>query len=406
MKSKRSMIVRVFSAFLSVLLLVLLCMPTFAVSEKTPVKIADALHSLGLFQGTDLGYELDRSLTREQGVTMVVRLTGKEQTALAQNIAHQFTDCDDWFSPYLGYAFTNAITYGVSDTLFGYGESLSQSNYLTFMLRVLGYDDQAGDFSWDAPETLASQLGITHRQSGKVFLRSDMVAISWETLHAALKDSTDTLADLLISEGVFSSSAYAEAERIAAGEASGNGFYEEVSSGSVLSAASAVGSFAFRPLYHENHTRLSGTNTQSVNGTNIKVTYQSTFYGSDSAINRDYCQYGWRFDEVSAGVALNQNVYYADFNGDRFADAVYYENGKLQILTSEVDTGSAAIADGTSTFKLEKAASYDVGIGAVLSGVGDFNGDGYTDILLTEEDRIKFLQSCHLDINKKSSKRR
>ena len=39
---------------------------------------ADILNQLGLFRGTDNGYQLEKNFTRAEGATMLVRLLGKE----------------------------------------------------------------------------------------------------------------------------------------------------------------------------------------------------------------------------------------------------------------------------------------------------------------------------------------
>ena len=47
---------------------------------------ADQLKALGLFQGTEQGYELDRAPTRAEAATMLVRLLGKEADAQSWSI--------------------------------------------------------------------------------------------------------------------------------------------------------------------------------------------------------------------------------------------------------------------------------------------------------------------------------
>ena len=44
---------------------------------------ADVLNSLGLFQGSEAGYDLDRAPDRAESATMLVRLLGKEAEAKA-----------------------------------------------------------------------------------------------------------------------------------------------------------------------------------------------------------------------------------------------------------------------------------------------------------------------------------
>ena len=125
--------------------------------------MADALNLLGLFRGTDLGYELDRALNRAEALTLVVRMVGAEEEALAGSYAHPYTDVPAWASPYVAYAYTMGITKGVSNVLFGAADMVTDSQFLTFILRVLGYQDAndgSGDFTWKTPYALAADLGL------------------------------------------------------------------------------------------------------------------------------------------------------------------------------------------------------------------------------------------------------
>ena len=65
-----------------------LCLSAFAYDVKDAETKADALSALGLFKGTDLGYELDKPLTRVQALVMLVRLSGNEIEA---RYFHSFT---------------------------------------------------------------------------------------------------------------------------------------------------------------------------------------------------------------------------------------------------------------------------------------------------------------------------
>lgn len=56
-----------------------MCINTIAFTEKeTNPDCADILNSFDLFQGTELGYELERSPKRIEALVMIIRLTGKE----------------------------------------------------------------------------------------------------------------------------------------------------------------------------------------------------------------------------------------------------------------------------------------------------------------------------------------
>lgn len=71
----------------------------FAASDVA-VQSADALYELGLFKGTGVKddgtpeYSLDKTMTRQEAITMLVRLLGKENEAISQNIYMPFTDVD------------------------------------------------------------------------------------------------------------------------------------------------------------------------------------------------------------------------------------------------------------------------------------------------------------------------
>lgn len=140
---------------------------------------------------------------------MLIRVLGKENEALQGSWKHPFTDVPEWADKYVGYAYKNALTKGVSDTQFGTGTANAQM-YLTFMLRALGYSDANGsDFVWDNPYTLAKTIGILPDCVNlTAFWRADVVIISYAALPIALKGTTQTLAQKLIAAGVFTQQQY------------------------------------------------------------------------------------------------------------------------------------------------------------------------------------------------------
>ncbi|MDR3208004.1 MAG: trypsin-like peptidase domain-containing protein, partial [Oscillospiraceae bacterium] len=156
---------------------------------------ADTLNALGLFLGSDKGYELDRSMTRAEAAVMVTRLLGKEAKALADKPAHPFTDVPDWASGQVGYLYQNGLTKGVSDTSYDANRDITPDQYATFMLRVLGYDDSAGDFVWDKALAKMGALGVISQNDVTAFgknqslLRDTAVAISRAALLAPYKGS-------------------------------------------------------------------------------------------------------------------------------------------------------------------------------------------------------------------------
>ena len=79
---------------------------------------ADSLHEMGLFQGTQNGYDLDRTPTRAEAAVMLVRLLGKEDEAKALTYTAPFTDLKGWEKPYVQYLYDNGLANGMSATAY------------------------------------------------------------------------------------------------------------------------------------------------------------------------------------------------------------------------------------------------------------------------------------------------
>lgn len=196
-----------------------LAVPAFAANDEAD-QAAQALYELGLFSGTGLNadgtpnFDLKRSPTRQEAITMLVRLLGKEKEAQAGTWETPFTDVDGWAKPYVGYAYTNHLTGGTSPTTFSGNDTITVSQYITFILRALGYADGA-DFQWDKAWELSDKIGLTsgeYNSSTVSFLRGDVANISCTALTVCLKDSDKKLSDKLIDEEVFTREAYTKLE--------------------------------------------------------------------------------------------------------------------------------------------------------------------------------------------------
>ena len=168
--------------------------------------MADDLAAIGMFTGTDVGYELDREPTRAEVAVMLVRMLGAEETAKAEfaagTISHPFTDVADWAAPYVAYLYTNKLSNGVSDTEYGSSQLCSGQMYCTFMLRALGYSDaEGGDFTYAAALDYAAEKGIADKAFVETFKRDELVAVSYQTLSTAVKDGSESLLEKLTAAG-------------------------------------------------------------------------------------------------------------------------------------------------------------------------------------------------------------
>ena len=172
----------------------------FAASDEA-VQAANALHALGLFNGTGKDangnpiYDLDRQPTRQEAITMLVRLLGKEKEATSKTWETIFTDVDTWASNYVGYAYAKGLTSGTSPTTFSGNTPVTASQYLSFVLRALGYSSGT-DFQWDRAWELSDYIGLTdgrYNASTSNFTRGDVAIISNKALSTKMKDGEKTL---------------------------------------------------------------------------------------------------------------------------------------------------------------------------------------------------------------------
>ncbi len=191
----------------------LFALPASAVeTENNQAYAAQLLFDLGLMKGVGTkgdgspDFDLGSAPNREQAVTMLVRLLGKDAAATAGNWTIPFTDVSDWARPYVGYAYANKLTFGVSATEFGGLAPVSATQYLTFVLRALGFSSET-DFKWDEAWVLSDALSITFGEYDKYtqnFTRGDVAVISATALGAPMKDSPNTLLAYLNKNGALS----------------------------------------------------------------------------------------------------------------------------------------------------------------------------------------------------------
>lgn len=163
---------------------------------------AQELYNLGLFSGTGSDsngnpiFELERAPTRHEAVTMLVRLLGKEGEAKTKTWSTPFTDVAEWAKPYVGYAYANGLTNGISANTYGGSQIINDTQFITFVLRALGY--QSGtDFDWARAWEFSDIIGLTNGEyNGRSqFSRGDVAIISLNALSTKLKGQDITLYD-------------------------------------------------------------------------------------------------------------------------------------------------------------------------------------------------------------------
>ncbi|MEG2421387.1 MAG: clostripain-related cysteine peptidase [Oscillospiraceae bacterium] len=184
-------------ALISAILLTQL--PVNAVSPAPELDItsyyyADLLQRMGLLMGGDEGYALAQTPTRSEALVMLLRLLGREEQAREKVCSHPFSD-GGWADAYIGYAYQEQLTSGISATQFGGDLPATRQQYCAFLLRALGYGDQ-----YENAIALAEQVLCDAPKGEAHFTRGDMARLSVLALDAKLKGTEQTLAEKLIGE--------------------------------------------------------------------------------------------------------------------------------------------------------------------------------------------------------------
>ncbi len=181
---------------LALLLILTLLLTLFSFAESDTMTAGQYLKQLGVIKGDAEGNLNEKEkLTREQAITTVVRLMGKEKEALATKYAPTFNDvpADSWAKPYITYAEMKEWTNGIKVGEFGYGQNLTTKQYVTYMLRVLGY----GDTPYDKSMIQAAKLGLLDNvvatKGSAIIKRADVFVIMKNTLNTKPKDSEKQL---------------------------------------------------------------------------------------------------------------------------------------------------------------------------------------------------------------------
>lgn len=177
-------------------------------SHEDFIKQATILKELGLFKGSNSGFELNKYGTRVEAAVIIVRLLGVETFATTMNYEHPYTDVPSWANPYVGYLYHEGLTNGIGSNKYGSSMNLSPNQFLTFALRSLSYNDSKGDFNWKEASDKALELRIIDLNFQQYLnryaniYRDDMVAIMYNLLNQKMNTLDTSLIDYLIEKKV------------------------------------------------------------------------------------------------------------------------------------------------------------------------------------------------------------
>ncbi len=134
---------------------------------------AQMLRHLGLFRGSEKGFELDRAMRRDEAAAMLVRFLGEEKAALAGTFETPFTDVAEWARPYVGCLYESGLRNGVSHDSFGADEAVTYDQYCVLLSRAADY----GGTYEIAQEILPEDVNLEEKL-GAPLLRGEAVDLS------------------------------------------------------------------------------------------------------------------------------------------------------------------------------------------------------------------------------------
>lgn len=188
---------------------------SFAENDKTEIEV-DVLHQLGLIVGDGVDFKLEKTLTRAEAATFIVRLLGQETEVITRKAMYSnsnFSDVkgDEWFAPYIGYCERNYILTGYPDGSARPNDTLSEKEFLIMISKALGYN--SSDFSWDSIYRFAYKIGLVNDLSyidkevdNRDYLRKSVVNIMFVALNQNVVSKDISVLENLIEEEIVSKS--------------------------------------------------------------------------------------------------------------------------------------------------------------------------------------------------------
>jgi len=192
---------KAFSKITAFILSAVLLMPCGVFAKDG--EYADTLYDLGIIHGTDKGYESEKTLTRAEAVTVIVRLLGEEDNLNKYRYEEKFADVpkDHWAYGYVMYCYENKITYGTGENTFSPDSLIDARQFVSLLLRTMGYDVPFEDAMDEAVVCKLFNSSVKEEFEDKQFTRGDMFYTVYRSLKTHRNDGK-LMADYLASKGV------------------------------------------------------------------------------------------------------------------------------------------------------------------------------------------------------------
>jgi hypothetical protein len=183
-------------------------------SAETTYEIANQLYFMGLFEGTGNDaenapvFELERSMSRIESLALIIRLLGLEDAASKSSVRNPFLDVPLWGEKTAAYAYSIGLVVGINQehTILAADRLISAKEFSALLLRVLGYHESSGDFSFDQAVEKAVAVNLYKliepaKLKGSEMLRGEAVVAIADALISYTKSADTRLIDKLVTDG-------------------------------------------------------------------------------------------------------------------------------------------------------------------------------------------------------------
>ena len=181
------------------------------VTSEDNVEAIEVLESVGIMIGDENGnFNPDQNVTRNEMAVVMANLM--EYNVASYKDTSPFTDVPSWAEPYVAACWTNGITAGYSDTIYGGSDTVTTAQAALMLMKALGYFQYASDFGGDWQLATTRQGNaidlFTGVDSGvtQAMTRNDVAQLVLNTLRSGtVEASTDgswTIGDVTINNNV------------------------------------------------------------------------------------------------------------------------------------------------------------------------------------------------------------
>ena len=181
------------------------------VTSENNQEAIDVLQTVGIMVGDENGnFNPDQNVTRNEMAVIMANLM--EYNVATYKDTSPFTDVPSWAEPYVAACYTNGITSGYSDTIYGGSDTVTTAQAALMLMKALGYFQYASDFGSDWQLATTRQGNAIDLFNGvdsgvtQAMTRNDVAQLVLNTLRSGtVQASTDgswTIGDVTINNNV------------------------------------------------------------------------------------------------------------------------------------------------------------------------------------------------------------